>query len=234
MNPSASIAICPTHNARGKHDVTGAFLPEAEAFTRFRAAEGNVLANLRQFDNRAAKWRRRREVEAILDGAPYPLSVVAFFCHGRKRGIQTGHQFGALGSSVQRLAKAIARNSVPKVRVVLYACHTGRDADSEQRDDMKPGPGGEGGFADKLRDALVAEGCSGGVVDAHTVRGHTTTAPWVRRFYITEAAAPMGGDWLVSPGSEKWRTWRKRLQSDACFRLSFPLMTTEAVRGALG
>jgi hypothetical protein len=68
----ASIAICPTHNAKGNRDVTGAFLPEARAFSELRAAEG-MSSLLRQFDNSRRKSKRRREVEAILDAAPYPL-----------------------------------------------------------------------------------------------------------------------------------------------------------------
>lgn len=229
MNPAASIAICPTHNTKGKKDVTGAFLPEAKRFAAFRAAEGELSSQLRQFDSSKSKRRCRAEVEELLDLAPYPLSVVAFFCHGFKRGLQTGHNTW----NVKRLASAIARNSTEGVRVVLYACHTGRDSDNQQRDDMQPGPGGEGGFADKLRDALIAEGCTGGVIDAHTVRGHTTTAPWVRRFYINAEAAPFGGDWIVSPGSPQWKAWALRLDDDDHFRLSFPLMSAEAIRGAL-
>lgn len=233
MTPSASLAICPTHNTKGKRDVSGAFLPEAEAFTAYRAAEGNVTALMRQFDNRAAKWRRRREVEALLDAAPYPLSHVAFFCHGFRRGLQTGHAFGPLGSSVDKLAAAIARNSVPGVRVTLYACDAARDGDAERSDDSKPGPGGEGGFADKLRDALLAHGLRGGHVDAHTVTAHATIAPYVRRFYVDPEAQDHGGEWIVSPGSAKWQAWRRKLRGDRRFRLSFPLMSTEAIRGAL-
>ena len=229
MNPAASLAICPTHNAKGKRDVTGAFLPEARAFTELRAAEGGVFAEMHQFDNRAAKWRRRREVEGILDAAPYPLTHVAIFCHGYRRGLQTGHTT----FSVSRLAAAIARNSTASASVALYACDTARDGDNQRNDDTKPGPGGEGGFADKLRDELLAHGMRGGHIDAHPVTAHTTKAPYVRRFYVEPEAQDLGGDWLIAPGSAQWRVWRLKLRQDRRFRLSFPLMSTEAIRAAL-
>lgn len=229
MNPAASLAICPAHNHRGRKDVTGAFFPEAQAFTAYRKAEGGVSAELRQFDNRAAKWRCRREVEGILDAAPYPLSVVAFFCHGFRRGLQTGHTTW----SVNRLAAAIARNSTASARVALFACDTARDGDAQRSDDTKPGPGGEGGFADKLRDALIAHGMRGGTVDAHPVTAHTTKAPYVRRFYVEPEAQHHGGEWIVAPGSELWQAWRRKLRQDRRFRLSFPLMSTAAVRAAV-
>jgi hypothetical protein len=220
---TASIAICPTHNHRGRKDVTGAFLPEARAFADLHGAE------LRQFDNRAAKWRRRREVEAILDAAPLKLTHVAIFCHGYRRGLQTGHTT----FSVNRLAAAIARNATASASVTLYACDTARDGDKQRNDDTKPGPGGEGGFADKLRDGLLAHGMRGGHIDAHPVTAHATKAPYVRRFYIDPEAQDLGGDWLVAPGSTLWQAWRRKLRQDRRFRLSFPLMSTEAVRGAV-
>ena len=153
------------------------------------------------------------------------IDTIAIFCHGYKTGIQTGHT----KRTTQALADAIAGVAQPWCVVVLYACDTARDDDRQRADDMKPGPGGEGGFADALRDAMLAAGMHGGHVDAHTVTAHATKAPYVRRFYVDEVAKDTGGDWLIAPGSPKWKAWRRRLQTDTAFRLSFPRWTAERV-----
>ena len=223
-----ALAICPSTNRKGKKDVTGAFLPEALRFTELRAEE-DYTALLRQFDNDDSKRRRRREVEEIIQLAPYPIDCLALFMHGYRRGLQSGHN----SWNVKNLAKAIASNASPNIKIALYACDTGRDADRQRADDNKPGPGGEGGFADKLRDSLVHLGLDGGWVDAHTVTAHTTKAPYVRRFYINEEAQHGGGGWLVTPRSPEWKKWRTRLQKDRRFRLSFPLFSQSQIYEAL-
>ena len=92
------------------------------------------------------------------------------------------------------------------------------------------GPGGDGGFADALRDALSERGVTGHV-DAHVTTGHTTRNPHVRRFYCDGAAAGTGGDWLVAPGSPKWRRWVTALKGDMRFR--FPWLTPAEIDAAL-
>ena len=217
-----AIAICPTTNAPGKHDVTGAFYPEARAFCELHGAD------LLRFDNTAPKPKRRVEVEQGISSKHGMIDTVAIFCHGWKSGIQTGHTI----RTAQRLADAIAGISQPWVSVALYACDAARDADASRSDDQTAGPGGEGGFADALRDAMVSAGLNGGHVDAHTVTAHATKAPYVRRFPVEPGQT--GGEWLIAPGSPEWGRWRRRLQSDRAFRLSFPRWTRERVLAELG
>jgi hypothetical protein len=215
-----TLAISPTTNSKGKRDVTGAFLPEAIYFSDLHDSPRE------SFDSTKSKRSRRREVESILVDSGPNFDLIAFFMHGWKKGLQSGHNTW----NVRNLAKAIeSAAGVDEVKVALYACDTARDADKERSDDSKPGPGGEGGFADKLRDHLVDLGLSGGWVDAHTVTAHTTKAPYVRRFYINADCVNDGGEWLVTPGSPEWKAWRRALQEDRDFRLSFPLMTKSEI-----
>lgn len=214
-----AIAICPTHNAAGKKDVSGAFYPEAKRFLQLHGAY------IHRFDNRARKPARRREVEAAIRSSSGMIDTVAIFCHGYKNGLQTGHTT----RSVRGLAEAIASVSQQWVQVALYACDAARDADPDRIDDMQPGPGGEGGFADRLRDAMLDVGLNGGHVIGHPVVAHTTKAPYVRRFYVDEAARDTGGDWVIAPGSPNWPKWRRKLRESPRFRLSFPRWTQERI-----
>jgi hypothetical protein len=149
-----------------------------------------------------------------------PVDHVALFCHGLARGIQTGHDL----ATVATLADAISASTAPPRHLVvtLYAC--------DAADTRTGGPGGDGGFADALRDALSERGITGHV-DAHVTTGHTTKNPYVRRFYCDGQAAGTGGDWLVAPGSPKWRAWVRALKGDMRWR--FPWLTPAEIDGAL-
>lgn len=224
------LALHPDHDSPGKKDATGAFRPEARAFDRLHTARGAPVTTV-PIDNRRGKGAMRQEtLDAIrCHGSPAPLGCFAFFCHGLRRSLQ----FGLAEPDIAEFAASIVRHGTPDVRVVLYSCDVARDADREQEDDLQPGPGGEGGFADLLADAIraAAPGWSGWV-DGHTIAGHTTKNRYVRRF----RGAADGGAWIVEPGSKLWRRWgdaiRGRVPSD--LRLRFPLMTDDEIRAELG
>ena len=219
-----ALIMHPLHNSGTKRDATGAFIPEARAYAKhLRAMVGDALYEWRievhGFDNRAGKLQRRREVEDLLrDGDP--VDTVALFCHGLARGIQTGHDL----ATVTTLAEALVVAAGPSKRLVvtLYAC--------DAADSPGDGPGGDGGFADALRDALSERGITGHV-DAHVTTGHTTRNPYVRRFWIDGQAAGTGGDWLIAPGSPKWRAWVRALKGPMRFR--FPWLTPAEIDAAL-
>lgn len=219
------LAFVPEHNAPGKKDVTGAFLPEARAWARLFTG-----ATIVRFDNARPPEVRRREVERKIREHCPGLIVpwIAFFCHGLRDRIQTGHAI----AHVPSLAAEIAARDC--YSVTLYACDTARDLDRDRADDMAPGPGGEGGFADSLRDAMPEPPALAHApwIDAHTVTAHTTIAPFVRRFHL-RGDRTQGGDWIVEPRSPLFGAWRRRLREDRTFRLSFPTMTEEAIRSAL-
>ena len=173
-----ALILHPLHNSGTKRDATGAFIPEAKAYANVMGATHDTV--LAGFDNRASKLARRREVEAAIR-ATGPLQHVALFCHGLAKGLQTGHDL----ATVSTLAEALAASCGASRRLVvtLYACDA---ADGK-------GPGGDGGFADALRDALSERGITGHV-DAHVTTGHTTRNPYVRRFWCDGEGAGTGGD----------------------------------------
>lgn len=203
-----ALAIHASRNTGSKSDASGAFVPEAVRFQKFYACHREG------FDNTLVLPARRKAVHAIL-GKHRDLELVAFFCHGLRRSLQTGHDIGTVGE----LADAIAAASGPRVVVALYACSTAHELTVTR-----------GGFADALRDALTARG-KDGHVDAHTLAGHATSNPFVQRFDMGEPASEVVGDWLVPPGP-LWKAWRTRLKATD-LRLRFPMMPTQAVQAEL-
>lgn len=159
-----ALAIVPTTNASGKKDVTGAFLPEAEKWLE-QMQDGEIL----RFNNTLPRIRRAKVVEEKLSKLDGGYDVVAFFCHGLTRSLQTGHTL----QTAHRLAHTLISlvNTSPKI--VLYACDTADNPGKEA-------PGGDGGFADRLRDEmwkLDSGFTAGGWIDAHVTTGHTTINP---------------------------------------------------------
>jgi hypothetical protein len=217
----AALVFAPAYNTIGKSDATGAFHPEAKAFVRLHSLDGSLTL----FDNHAKlAVRRKHAVERISQERLGSVSLVAYFGHGLKDGIQLGFKM----AHVRALAEALARVSEPELTVALYACDTGKDDDEDKLDDLKPGPGGDGGFADALRGHLFLMGVKA-TVYAHAATGHTTRLPFVRVFEPGELG---GGSWLIEPGSKLWRPWVYALRNTS-LRLRFPLMTREEIEAEL-
>lgn len=217
-----ALIIHAGHNTT-KPDATGAFIPEAKAYAKWLASQGWTV-ECHPFDNRAEKPARRREVEGYIDNGAGLWDHIAFFGHGLKTSIQSGHTV----DHVETLAALLSFHCAPHVRITLYACDAARDGDRDKRDDVNDSVGGDGGFADVLRDALYARGMTGHV-DAHAKPGHATKNPHIRRFDIDEHTA--GDGWLVAPGSPKWRAWIRSLKGDMRFR--FPWLTPAEIDAAL-
>jgi hypothetical protein len=221
------IAIAPAHNTPGINartggpwrDASGAFIPEAAAFARRHGLPPIVL-----FDNTQPYASRRGRVERALAGAAGPLDVVAIFAHGWRDGIQTGH----LRPHAKRLAGLLAKVSTPALCVALYACDTARDGDKDRKDDDDPGPGGEGGWADLLRDELVLAGVSQCRVLAHGTAAHTTRNAYLREFRADQST---GGTWIVEPDSTLWPAWGRALAGP--LRFDLPLLSAMQIRERL-
>lgn len=161
-----------------------------------------------------------RAIEARQD-----LELVAILSHGWEKGIQPGFTMRNVGA----LAQALARASRPTLAVVLYCCSTAGGEMPTDRD----APGGDGGFADALRDALCAAGVTQGHVDGHITVGHCCRNPYARRFFGTGTTAPgKGGRYIVEPKSALWPQWVRAL-SDTDLRFRFPLMTLNDVQAEL-
>ena len=225
MSPHG-IVFAPKHNTHGKHDATGAFIPEARRFAELHGCAVYL------FDNRQTMAKRRAEVEEVLRAArfdAFATPVVGFFCHGWKNGIQAGWRTPQVPALAELVAHVIDSNYLI---MPLYACDAARDDDGERDDDLTEGPGGDGGFADELRDALCVAGVTDCVVDAHATAGHTTRNPYVRRF--EGQGSPVGGQggaWIVRPRSAMWRAWVSELRGE--MRLMFPLLPTAVIHEEL-
>lgn len=204
------LVFAPETNEPGKLDAEE-FRREARKF----AARHSIPADrVVIFPNdRPRKARRQVVADALLRFQQ--LECVAFFCHGWREGIQAG--FGL--EHVDELARYIYEASATAVKVPLYCCSTAQG-----------GLGGDGGFADTLRDELVGKR-PGAVVDAHDRRGHTTTNPYVRRFVVGKEREK-GGQWVIDPTDTRWPAWRKALR-DTPLRFDFPMQTTAEIRAAL-
>lgn len=142
-----AVIFAPQHNAKGKRDVTRAFLPEAAAFLRIHHGD------MYRFDNHKTMWERRRWCLERLENVEQ-ADVLAFFCHGFSNRIQAGFAEANLGA----LAEHVERLGV--MHVGLFCCSTASKAHLKQ------------GFAVRL-----AEACPWVNVDAHTTAGHTTWNP---------------------------------------------------------
>ena len=216
MNWESVIAFAPRHNSPGLHDATGAFIPEARRFLQLAGGEGRK--GLFLFNPRRPMAERAAYVLDTLreyEAQKRKVRAVAFFCHGYSRGLQAGFRSSGRSVNVSELAEAIADISGAGVIVPLYACSTAGSP-------RLGAPGGDGGFADSLRDALCRHGATHCRVDAHVTLGHTTRNPHVRRF--EGAGSPIGGvggAYLVPPSSPYWQGWKRALRKTDS-RLLFP------------
>lgn len=213
------LCIAPSKDTVGRKDASGAFIPMAR---RFLGIHREVPGKLSTFDPTLPMRKRRSEVRSLVGTLERNLSTVAFFCHGWKDGIQAGWTDEQLVDLVSMLLTRTTDGSLK--RVILYACDSGRDGDLDREDDLVPGPGGDGGFADLLRDQFATFGASVDVF-AHTTAGHTTSNPYVRVFYGAKSPQA-GGPMLVAPKSPLWGDWRRALR-DTDLWAHFPFLSQE-------
>ncbi|MDD5307464.1 MAG: hypothetical protein PHU25_09110 [Deltaproteobacteria bacterium] len=226
MDGKRILIFAPRRNTGSKKDATGAFQPEAGAFAK---RHGIPKRRIVLVDNAMSKPAMRKEVLAGIETAKADaeggLCALAFFCHGMGQSIQFGFDTG----NVSRLASAIAGRK--DVIVVLYACNTAKGITTAE--DLA-GFGGDGGFADGLRDALCRNGAVDCQVDAHTTAGHTTMNPYVRRFEgMGSTVGGAGGFYILSPTTKPlWKKWRDALRSTN-LRYDFPFMSVADIHAAL-
>lgn len=220
---SPAIIFAPEHDTPGKRDATGAFLPEAK---RFAALTGGRLVLV---DNHENHGERGEVVLDALARGPGRWSTVAFFCHGLPHEIQLGFRRATVG----KLAQYIARSSERNVKVLLYCCSTA----STIRALWGKSVGGDGGFADMLRDALCEHGATHCRVMGHQTSGHATRNPYVR--FFDGLGSPVGGAGgidVVRASSKLWTPWREALNGQFLapdFRFRFPYMEIGQIHAAL-
>jgi hypothetical protein len=226
INGNEILIFAPIHNTGNKKDATGAFQPEARAFARKHDVPQQ---NIFLIDNRRSKTEMKNVVIAAIERAKVDHGTVpkmiAFFCHGMRESVQLGFN----RRNVTELALSLA--GVKDVRVVLYACSTAKGENAAQ--DMEA-VGGDGGFADRLRDLLCQAGAVDCQVDAHSTAGHTTKNPYVRRFQgMGSPFGGVGGFFIASPANRSlWKQWKKQLRESE-LRYDFPFMTVAEIHGTL-
>jgi hypothetical protein len=221
------LVFVPDQDSPGKKDVTHAFLPEARAFAKHHGAIPEEV--IKRFPS-GAPLDTRRAVTSMgikATGQP-PIDVLAFFCHGWRAGIQAGY----LKQHALVLARLLSAHASPTAYVPIYGCDTAGDADPATAD-RDPGPGGDGGFADALRDACEAVGRRV-TVTGHTNPGHCSYNPYAR--YFAPGCGGKGGHWYVEPKSALWGKWIAALKGPRnTLRYRFywmtPAMIADELRG---
>lgn len=213
------------HNSHGKRDVTGAFAPEASRFMKAVATSGDIVP----IDNRKPMSKRRTQVLTAMEAAEGTFDGIAFFCHGWLDGIQCGFQ----RRHAPILAKAIwDLTSHDLVNVPLYCCSTGDDPHDKP---LEAAGTGDDSFADRLRDALCAQGAQYCRVMGHTTVAHTTKNP--HALFFDGMGSPVGGVGGYPPVGRKprtlWTAWRKALR-ETDLRFRFPFMTVADIHAELG
>jgi len=220
------IIFTPDRNSRKAdgtpdNDFTGAFEPEAKRYLKYWRGRGDEVTSL-TFD---LSKRGPARVESVLKAIELnaPVDRVAFFCHGWKTGLQPGLTLSNLGPFARRLAAA----STSELKVALYACSTGSS-------NGPPGDGGDGGFADTLRDALCRAGREHVTVFAHTSAGHTTRNEYIRMFAGKgDPLGGYGGDDVVARKTAMFLKLDARLNDGSDFRWRLPYMTPDEIRAEL-
>lgn len=220
-----ALVIYSSSNSEGRHDATGAFIPEAKEFQKFYSVpEENMLP----VPCTQLKADKRREAVCMFLRNKSDIDLVAIACHGWSQGIQMGF---TLPHAIT-LAKYLSMACKPTARIALYCCSTA----SGNTEAVNIGPATDGGFADVLRDNLLGLGFNGGWIDAHKTAGHCTQNPYVVRFYLDPTLANTqgeitGGDWLVSPKNPLWRAWARNLKKD--LRFLYPMKTELEIKTML-
>jgi hypothetical protein len=226
--PDNILVFYSSTNSKNKHDATGAFIPEAQAFCKLHDVpkENQIAIECIGVPRR----KRKKEVFDVIHnlGAKQSFDGLAFFGHGWPNGIQ----FGLLRKDVEEFAQLLSMRCTTDVKIVLYACLAAEN-DVRDRELKNIGPASDGGFADLLRDSMSEWGLLRGWVDAHKTAGHTSWNPYVVRF-LCGTSDLQGGAWLVAPRSQYWRDWIKKLKDKPSgLRYRFPFMSELEIKAEL-
>lgn len=219
-----TLIITGDRDTHGKKDYTGAFKPEADRFARVVPGSHDLTTVDVSKSMPTRKTELFRTLEAI-HARDAMFNDVAFFMHGWSKGIQCGVQLADVSKLVELLLPITANGTDADhpLHIILYCCLTGDVPGSPKENQTKLGPGGDGGFADRVRDEFCKAGRTWVKVYAHTTAGHTTRNPWVRTFEGKgSTVGAVDGDWLIRPAkagraSPLWKPWRDALNSSGKF-----------------
>lgn len=230
MRTTPGFTLCFTgdRNQANKVDFTGAFLPEIRSFMSAHGIDSkknHLMVALDGNETRRRKWVMDFITKRSNEEKKAPDTLV-FACHGFTNRIELGIRSSHLGDFAKLLRELHVQHGTPnqdQITVILYCCSTGDG----------PGDGGDGGFADRLRDALCAHGFTNCRVVGSETAGHTTMNSRKRLFDgMGSPVGGTGGMWIVQPGTPLFAKWRKALTATKTkvsharnFRYEFPFMT---------
>jgi hypothetical protein len=197
-------------NRKGRHDATGAFVPEAEAFLDLHGHLGIVRVPI---PHDTPRWRRRRIFESVCkehgDGT---FDAIVYFGHGTPRGLPgLGYRCGNDGHD--RMADHAAMPLHEAGKVVLFACLAGKGF----------------GFADRMALSLRFRDPKAEVI-AHLTKGHTSWNPVAE--YSGRGKGHAGLP-IIGRRNALWKEWVRRLRDDQKFRLTFPFLTLTEINAQL-
>jgi hypothetical protein len=212
------LLLLPDRNTPPDNDYTGAFKPEALRCAKYWRSQGDDVV-VHEIDVSAKRPERRAQALELI-AKHGPINRLAFFCHGWSTGVQLGFE---IGDGLSMLVASLAAHSPHVVKVALYCCSTGRSKGPV-------GDGGDGSFADRLRDGLVAAGKTASVF-GHTAAGHTTQYPGVR-FFLSDTT--QGGVKLAEPATPEWDRLVARLRkSNDPLRWRLPYLSVAEARAEI-
>ena len=216
--PVDTLIITPDRNT-SHNDYKGAFEPEAIHYQRAVPGHHKVV----KIDVSKSMTARRKQLFEVLTEAAKEARkyrAIAFFCHGWADGIQVGVRKANLPDLVKLIA-ACTKNGTDErdlLHVMLFCCSTAAAPHSAEAESEV---GGDGGFADTMRDQFCAQGKPWVKIFGHTSKGHTTRNPEARWFEGKGSpVGGIGGEWLVRrppPKNPLWSIWYKALTAKPPF-----------------
>lgn len=227
------IVVTPDRNVHST-DFKGAFEPESLSFMNIVPGKHKLI----KFDASKGMDAKKKYVFgelAALKGQGF--SGISFFCHGWHNGIQAGIRMAQIPEFVQ-LVCAATKNGVDArdvLYVPLYCCSTAAKGEAPE---AASETGGDGGFADTVRDAFCQQGKPWVRVYGHTTAGHTTMNSQVRVFEGKGSTfGGNGGEVLVRqppPKNPLWPVWSAAVAGKSPFdrgAMQCPAAWTAGTRG---
>ena len=201
------LILYSARNMEGKRD-GDEFTREARAYARFHAERGDTCSSM-AIPLHLPAWRRTVAVEKAMADARAelgrPFDVLALFCHGTERWLQTGHALAKLPGLAEVLAGVLSPSPV----LWFAAC---RAAGGNPRPARK-GEISRGGILQQLVLRLFSHGLTA-TGWGHTTAGHTTRNPNLALVTATETVR-------VTPAQRF--ALQKELWSESDLRFRIPL-----------
>lgn len=197
-------------NSPGKHDATGAFIPEAKKFAKHHKLPKTALIPI---PGNIAPYKRRKLVLDEIAGNP-GIERAILFCHGFPKKIQFGFNTDNIDTLTRALVASNGRALNRQLDVVIYACSCARRPGLGKRKRVYF-PAHEvtnGSFAHMLALSLSAHTSLDINVWAHFTAGHTSRNPYVIWFGRRDTVA-----WYIKPFSIHWGPWIRDMRGPLRF-----------------